>query len=100
VVNTLGKFDRKVDIVTQSFARAFGHGIRFLSVSAASVDTVCRCGRNRDKLQAKAEKTTFGRIVTPEDAASASLTASHISARGAHSVSDRLNATPDPSLTS
>ncbi|WP_321893263.1 SDR family NAD(P)-dependent oxidoreductase [Paraburkholderia tropica] len=61
------------DTMTQSFARAFGDGIRFLSVSPASVDTDFVAGRNREELQSKAEKTPLGRIVTPEDVASSVL---------------------------
>lgn len=58
-----------VDTMTQSFARAFGHGIRFLSVSPASVDTGFIPGRDRDELERKASKTPLGRVVTPEDVA-------------------------------
>ncbi|MDN4572276.1 short-chain dehydrogenase [Pandoraea cepalis] len=60
-----------LDTMTQSLARAFGHGIRFLTVSPASVDTDFVAGRNRDELLAKAEKTPLGRVVTPNDVASA-----------------------------
>lgn len=62
-----------VDTMTMSLARAFGHGIRFLSVSPASVDTDFVAGRDREELLKKAAKTPLGRIVTPEDVALAVL---------------------------
>lgn len=58
-----------VDTLTMSLARACGPGIRFLSVSPASVDTDFVAGRDRDELLKKAAKTPLGRIVTPEDVA-------------------------------
>ena len=58
-----------LDNMTMSLARAFGPGIRFLSVSPASVDTDFVQGRNRAELEKKAALTPLGRIVTPEDVA-------------------------------
>lgn len=62
-----------VDTMTLSLARAFGQGIRFLSVSPASVDTQFVPGRDRAELERKAAETPLGRIVTPEDVAQAVL---------------------------
>lgn len=58
-----------LDTMTVSLARAFGPGVRFLSVSPASVDTDFVQGRNREELEKKAAATPLGRIVTPEDVA-------------------------------
>lgn len=58
-----------LDTMTVSLARAFGPGVRFLSVSPASVDTDFVLGRNREELEKKAAATPLGRIVTPEDVA-------------------------------
>jgi len=58
-----------LDTMTVSLARAFGPGVRFLSVSPASVDTDFVQGRNREELEMKAAATPLGRIVTPEDVA-------------------------------
>ncbi len=79
-----------VDVMTKSFARAFGKGIRFLCVSPASVDTDFVGGRNRDELEDKAAKTPLGRIVTPDDVATAALACiSHLrTATGTHIVID------------
>ncbi|CAM2188032.1 Short-chain dehydrogenase [Paraburkholderia sacchari] len=79
-----------LDTMTKSFARAFGHGIRFLSVSPASVDTDFVGGRNREELASKAAKTPLGRIVTPEDVADAVIAcATHLrTATGTHIVID------------
>ncbi|MGF6545799.1 SDR family NAD(P)-dependent oxidoreductase [Paraburkholderia youngii] len=58
-----------VDTMTQSFARSFGHGIRFLCVSPAAVDTDFVAGRARAEVQEKASKTPLGRVVTADDVA-------------------------------
>lgn len=58
-----------LDTMTMSLARAFGPGVRFLSVSPASVDTDFVEGRNREELEKKAAATPLGRIVVPEDVA-------------------------------
>jgi 3-oxoacyl-[acyl-carrier protein] reductase len=58
-----------LDTMTMSFARAFGPGVRFLSVSPASVDTDFVQGRSRDELEKKAALTPLGRIVSPDDVA-------------------------------
>ena len=58
-----------LDTMTTSLARAFGPGIRFLSVSPAAVDTDFVLGRQRAELEKKAALTPLGRIVTPEDVA-------------------------------
>ena len=60
-----------LDTLTQSFARAFGPEIRFLSVSPAAVDTEFVQGRGREELRKKAAQTPLGRVVTPEDVAAA-----------------------------
>ena len=62
-----------LDTLTMSLARAFGPQVRFLSVSPAAVDTDFVAGRSRDELQKKAAQTPLGRMVTPEDVASAVL---------------------------
>jgi 3-oxoacyl-[acyl-carrier protein] reductase len=62
-----------LDTMTMSFARAFGHGIRFLCVSPASVDTDFVAGRDRKELESKAARTPLGRVVTPEDVALAAV---------------------------
>ncbi len=58
-----------LDTLTQSMARAFGPQVRFLCVSPASVDTDFVPGRNRDELQAKAQKLPLGRVVSAHDVA-------------------------------
>ena len=79
-----------LDTMTQSLARAFGPGIRFLSVSPAAVDTDFVAGRNRAELERKAAASPLGRIVTPEDVADAVLACvTHLrSATGARIVID------------
>ena len=62
-----------IDTMTLSLARAMGTGIRFLSVSPASVDTGFVPGRDRAELERKAAQTPLGRVVTPEDVAQAVL---------------------------
>lgn len=62
-----------LDTLTMSLARAFGPQVRFLSVSPAAVDTGFVEGRSRDELQKKAAQTPLGRVVSPEDVASAVL---------------------------
>lgn len=62
-----------LDTTVMSLARAFGPGIRFLSVSPASVDTDFVAGRTREELQKKAATTPLGRVVGPEDVAQAVL---------------------------
>lgn len=58
-----------LDTMTQSLARAFGPGVRFLCVSPASVDTDFVAGRDRAELLRKAAQTPLGRVVTPDDVA-------------------------------
>ncbi|WP_429449924.1 SDR family NAD(P)-dependent oxidoreductase [Paraburkholderia sp. 40] len=58
-----------LDTMTVSLARAFGPGVRFLSVSPAAVDTGFVQGRHRDELEKKAALTPLGRVVSPEDVA-------------------------------
>ncbi len=60
-----------LDTLTISLARAFGPQVRFLSVSPAAVDTAFVEGRSREDLEKKAGQTPLGRVVTPEDVASA-----------------------------
>ena len=62
-----------LDTLAMSLARAFGPQVRFLSVSPAAVDTGFVEGRSRDELQKKAAQTPLGRVVSPEDVASAVL---------------------------
>jgi 3-oxoacyl-[acyl-carrier protein] reductase len=62
-----------VDTMTLSLARVFGPAIRFLSVSPASVDTGFVEGRSRAEIEKKALQSPLGRVVTPEDVASAVL---------------------------
>jgi len=61
-----------LDTMTQSLARAFGP-VRFLCVSPAAVDTDFVAGRSRAEIAQKAAQTPLGRVVTPEDVASAVL---------------------------
>ena len=84
-----------LDTMTMSLARAMGPGIRFLSVSPASVDTDFVPGRDRAELARKAAQTPLGRIVTPQDVADAVLacvthlrtaTGSRIVIDGGHSL--------------
>ncbi|MGJ7542468.1 SDR family NAD(P)-dependent oxidoreductase [Variovorax sp. LT1R16] len=58
-----------LDTMTMSLARAFGPGVRFLSVAPASVDTDFVQGRSRVELEKKAALTPLGRVVSPEDVA-------------------------------
>lgn len=62
-----------VDTMTLSLARVFGPAVRFLSVSPASVDTGFVEGRSRAEIEKKALQSPLGRVVTPEDVASAVL---------------------------
>ena len=62
-----------LDTMTMSMARACGPAVRMLSVSPASVDTGFVEGRSRAELEKKAAQTPLGRVVTPEDVASAVL---------------------------
>lgn len=62
-----------MDTMTLSLARVFGPAIRFLSVSPASVDTGFVEGRSRAEIEKKALQSPLGRVVTPEDVASAVL---------------------------
>jgi 3-oxoacyl-[acyl-carrier protein] reductase len=62
-----------LDTMTQSLARAIGRGVRFLSVSPASVDTDFVAGRDRAELERKAGQTPLGRVVVPDDVAQAVL---------------------------
>lgn len=62
-----------LDTLAVSLARAFGPGVRFLSVSPASVDTDFVPGRSREEVLKKAAQTPLGRAVTPEDVARAVL---------------------------
>lgn len=58
-----------LDTMTLSLARAFGPGIRVLSVSPAAVDTQFVAGRDPAEIARKAAQTPLGRVVTPEDVA-------------------------------
>jgi len=62
-----------LDTMTLSLARVCGPLVRFLSVSPASVDTGFIEGRSRAELEKKASQTPLGRVITPEDVASAVL---------------------------
>jgi 3-oxoacyl-[acyl-carrier protein] reductase len=62
-----------LDTLTQSMARVCGPAVRLLCVSPASVDTGFVEGRSRAELEKKAAQTPLGRVVTPEDVASAVL---------------------------
>jgi 3-oxoacyl-[acyl-carrier protein] reductase len=60
-----------LDNLTMSLARALGPEVRFLSVSPGAVATDFVPGRDRAKLEADAKATPLGRVVEPEDVASA-----------------------------
>ena len=62
-----------LDTMTMSLARAFGPGIRFLSLAPAAVATGFVADRSREELEKKAAQTPLGRIVEPEDVARAAL---------------------------
>jgi 3-oxoacyl-[acyl-carrier protein] reductase len=59
------------DTMIQSLARACGPAVRFLSVSPAAVATGFVAGRSIEEVEKKALTTPLGRVVTPEDVASA-----------------------------
>jgi 3-oxoacyl-[acyl-carrier protein] reductase len=62
-----------LDTMTMSLARVCGPAVRFLCVSPASVDTGFIAGRTHAELEKRAAQSPLGRIVTPEDVASAVL---------------------------
>jgi len=62
-----------LDTMTKSFARAFGPEVRFLAVSPAAVATGFVAGRDRAALENAARSVPLGRVVEPEDVASAIL---------------------------
>jgi len=79
-----------LDTMTQSLARAFGPAVRVLCVSPAAVDTDFVAGRSREEIVQKAAQTPLGRVVTPDDVASAVLAcATHLkTATGSRIVID------------
>jgi len=79
-----------LDTMTQSLARAFGPAVRCLCVSPAAVDTGFVAGRSRAEIAQKAGETPLGRVVTPDDVASAVLAcATHLkTATGSRIVID------------
>jgi 3-oxoacyl-[acyl-carrier protein] reductase len=58
-----------LDILSVSLAKAFGPQVRFLSISAGSVDTGFVANRTREQLQARASETPLGKIIKPQDIA-------------------------------
>lgn len=62
-----------LDTMTLSLARALGPAVRVLSISPAAVNTGFVEGRSRSELEKKAAQTPLGRVVAPEDVASAVL---------------------------
>lgn len=59
------------EVTMKSLARVYGPYVRFLSVAPASVDTGFVAGRTREEIEKKAATTPLGRVVSPEDVASA-----------------------------